>query len=291
VVGSNGEKRFVVAYVVERTSPECLTLRHKPIAAGWSQRYLLISDVHFDSPYCDRALLTKLLDQAKACNAGVLDFGDWFDAMQGKNDRRGSKQDVRPEYKVADYFGALIDYSADYLAGYTDVLIAMGDGNHNTSILRHNEIDLLRLLCGRLGIQHMGYSGFIRFMFQGTKGMRTTKRLYFTHGSNGGGPVTKGVIQTNRRAANIDADIFVSGDIHESWAVENVVVKMSDSGRVFLAPQIHVQLPTFKQEYHMGGGYHIEKGRPPKPLGGYWLEFYYDGSVAGNVGCRVERAN
>jgi hypothetical protein len=39
----------------------------------------------------------------------------------------------------------------------------------------------------------------------------------------------------------------------------------------------------------MQGGYHIEKGRPPKPLGGYWLEFYYDPSATGRVGCKVER--
>lgn len=38
-------------------------------------RYLLISDVHFDSVHCDRDLLTKHLDQALAMNAGVLISG------------------------------------------------------------------------------------------------------------------------------------------------------------------------------------------------------------------------
>jgi hypothetical protein len=115
--------------------------------------------------------------------------------------------------------------------------------------------------------------------------------LYWHHGHGGGGPVTKGVIQTARRSASVEADIFVSGHIHEAWAVENVVATLLDSGRVSLKTQTHIQLPTYKQEYAMNGGFHIEKGRPPKPLGAYWLTFYYDRAFSGNVGYRVERAN
>lgn len=99
------------------------------------------------------------------------------------------------------------------------------------------------------------------------------------------------MIQTNRRAASAVADIFVSGHIHEAWVVENVMIKPLDSGRVVLSTQTHVQLPTYKQEYTMKGGYHIEKGRPPKPLGGYWLVFCFDGTQPGNIGYRLERAN
>lgn len=284
-----------MTYTIERTSPEVLTIRHAGIAAGWEQRYLLISDVHFDSPHCDRKLLTKHLDQAKSTGAGVLCIGDWFDAMGGKNDKRASKSTVRVEDKADNYFDLLPARSFDYLQPYAANLVMMGDGNHETAILKHQETNLLERLTQKLGVgplgtQHMGYSGFVRFMFNGSGRTSITKRMYFHHGSGGGGPVTKGVIQTNRRASSVDADIFVSGHIHEAWAVENVMVKLMDSGRIHLATQTHVQLPTYKQEYG-SGGYHIEKGRPPKPLGGYWLIFYYDATQPGNVGYRLERAN
>ena len=42
---------------------------------GSPQRFLFISDVHFDSVKCDRDLLKKHLDEALATNAGVLVFG------------------------------------------------------------------------------------------------------------------------------------------------------------------------------------------------------------------------
>src|SRR5688572_23682139 len=104
-----------MAYQVERTSDEVLTIRHTGISAGWEQRYLLISDVHFDSPHCDRKLLTKHLEQAKAVGAGVLCIGDWFDAMGGKNDKRAHKSGVRAEDSRDNYFDSLVDSSADYL--------------------------------------------------------------------------------------------------------------------------------------------------------------------------------
>lgn len=277
-------------YQVERTSDEVLTIRHTDVSAGWEQRYLLISDVHFDSPHCDRKLLTKHLDQAKDSGAGVMCFGDWFDAMGGRNDKRSSKSTTRDEDNVDNYFDQIVDHSAAYLEPYASSLVMMSDGNHETAILRHQETSLLGRLTRQLGCLHMGYSGFIRLMFQGATGNRTTRRLYWHHGHGGGGPVNKGVTNTNRRAASVDADIFVSGHIHEAWAVENVMVKMADSGRIFLSTQHHIQCATYKQEYGTGG-YHIEKGRPPKPLGGWWMVFHYDNSQAGNVGVRFERAN
>jgi predicted phosphodiesterase len=277
-------------YQLEQTSEEVVTVRHSGIAQGWEQRYLLISDVHYDSPHCDRKMLTRHLDQAKERQAGVIVVGDWFDAMGGKADKRAHKAGVRQENQKDNYFDTLIEHSADYLTPYIDNLIILTDGNHETAILKHQETDLLHRLTKQLNVLHGGYSGFVRFMFTGAKGNRTTRRLYYHHGSGGGGPVTKGVIQANRRAASVDADIFVSGHIHEAWVVENMMVKCTDAGRIYLATQTHVQLPTYKQEYG-ASGYHIEKGRPAKPLGGYWLTFHYDNTQTGNIGYRFERAN
>lgn len=278
-------------YTVERTADEVLTLRHDDVAAGWEQRYLLISDVHFDSPYCDRKLLTRHLELAKAQGAGVLCIGDWFDAMGGKQDRRSTKNTARDEDKHDNYFDMLVDHSAEYLAPYTDNLVMLSKGNHETAILKHNETDLLERLCRELGCQCMGYSGWVRSLFQNSSGgARSQRRIYFHHGAGGGGPVTRGTINANRRAASIDADVYISGHIHEAWVLENVVYKLNEKGRVFYNTQMHCQLPTYKQE-HGHGGYHDEKQRPPKPLGGYWLVFYYDWTRPGNVGQRFERAN
>jgi hypothetical protein len=229
---------------------------------------------------------------AKERGAGVMGFGDIFCAMQGKYDNRADKRDLRPEHQNGNYFDNLVDTATDWWRPYADIIIALTDGNHETEIRKRHETDLLERLAVNLGVAHMGYSGFVRFMFEhASGGHRTTRRLYWHHGAGGGGPVTKGVIQTNRRAASVDADIFVSGHIHESWIVENVMVSMTDSGRIVHKPQVHCQTATYKQEYVLEGGYHTEKGRPPKPLGGWWLVFHYDSDKPGSVGFRFERAD
>jgi hypothetical protein len=250
---------------------------------------LLISDVHFDSPHCDRRLLTKHLDQAKSVGAGIIVVGDWFDAMGSKVDKRAHKEGTRQEHQRDNYFDVLVDDAADYLTPYRDNLVLMSDGNHETAITRHHETNLLERLCKVLGVAHGGYSGWIRMMF-GATGNRHTKRIYYHHGAGGGGPVTKGTINSHRRAASIDADIYLSGHIHESWYLENMMVKLNDNGRVTHTTQYHVQLPTYKQE-HGSSGYHIEKERPAKPLGGWWLHLRHDGSQVGSVGLCFERAS
>lgn len=280
-----------MTYQVERTNEDVLTIRHIGITAGWEQRYLLISDVHFDSPHCDRRLLTKHLQQAKECGAGVICVGDWFDAMGGKKDKRANKETIRDENKKDNYFDCLVDDAIEYLEPYADNLVMLSDGNHETAITKHNETNLLRRTCRHLGTNHMGYSGFLRLMFQGQKGHRTTRRYHFNHGSGGGGAVTKGAIGNNRRATYIDADIYHTGHVHEASIQEYVRVRMNDSGKIALSTEYHIITPGYKQEYTMTGGFHIEKGRPPKPLGGYWMICHYDSDQPGNVGIKFERAN
>jgi hypothetical protein len=282
-------------YQVERTSPEVLTVRHGGIAAGWQQRYLLMSDVHEDSPYCDKKLLIKHLDQAKDIGAGVCIFGDWFDAMGGKADKRSHKSGIRPEHQADNYFDRLVDNAAVVLEPYADILVIMTLGNHETAILKHQETDLLHRLTQQLGCVHGGYAGFIRFMFEGItanghKGSRTTIRAHYHHGSGGGGPVTKNMIANNRKASAIWSDIFIGGHTHTTGYDENEVTKLTDSGRIISATTYHITMPSYKRE-SFSTGFHTEKGRYAKSLGGWWLKFEYDSTQVGNVRMGFERAN
>lgn len=252
---------------------------------GFEQEYLLISDVHWDNPKCDRKLLKKHLDQAKERNAGILIIGDLFCAMQGAYDPRKSKSDILPEHNKANYLDALVTTAAEYFAPYADNLKLVTPGNHETAILKRQETNLTDRFVQAVNLIAKpqtpvcvgGYSGFVRFAFSRNNSNRLSKRLFYHHGFGGGGPVTKGVIQTNRRAAFVQADIIISGHIHEAWEVENIQTRLTAADKIILEEQLHLCMATYKEEYNDGyGGFHIEKGRPPKPLGGWWLKFYYE---------------
>lgn len=218
----------------------------------------LISDVHFDNPCCRRDILTTILEESISKNYAICIFGDWFCAMQGSGDKRGHKEGIREENQKDDYLGSLVDCSSGFLEPYASRIEILAPGNHETSVLKRSEYDLTGRLCKALGLRANGYAGF--FSFGG-------KIIYWHHGHGGGGEATKGTIQATRRSVYIpDADILVSGHIHEAWIVVSQQVRIEESGVKFRS-QYHVSIPTLKQEHDLQGGYHIEKGRPPKPLG------------------------
>jgi hypothetical protein len=239
---------------------------------------LLTADRHWDNPKSDHALQLKHLDWAKERDALIIDVGDLFCAMQGKGDRRASKGDIRPEHDHPNYLGALSKTAADFFEPYAKNVAALFHGNHETSVIKHKEYDLTERLAHDLNraggqTQKMGYSGFVQIQF--VRGRASFSwLLYCAHGSGGGGPVTKGVIQTNRRAVfQPDADMIITGHIHESWMVEVNRERVCQSGATYIDTQTHLQLPTYKEEYLAHQGWHTERGAPPKPLGAWAVEF------------------
>lgn len=170
-----------------------LTVRMAEVGEGWEQWFLLVSDIHWDNPHCRRDLLGRVLRQAQERGAGILIFGDLFCLMQGKYDPRASKADVRPEHQTANYLDAVVNTAAEYFEPYRENIMLVCPGNHESSVLKRQETD--------------------------------------------------------------------------------VIARFADA--------IDVQ----------AGGYHVESGRAPKPLGGAWLHFYHDRIKRGRIGYDVMRAS
>ena len=259
-------------------------------SVGDEQRVLLQSDVHWDNPKCDRELLTAHLNEARAYDAPVLDNGDWFCAMQGKWDKRANKHDLRPEHQTAKYLDSLVDTSADFLEPYADLLTVRGQGNHETAILKHHETNLTERLVERLRVKGAptiytgGYAGFVVFQVTYNKSRRKPIKLHYHHGVGGGGAVTRGVIQTNRQAVYLaDADIVWNGHTHDAWQVPIARVRLNqDCADIEHTRQIHVRTAGYKEEWGDGyGGWHVERGAAPKPVGAAWLVFRHVGKRSG----------
>jgi hypothetical protein len=277
---------------IDRINPHVLdiTMNHEK---DWEQWFLLSSDRHWDNPHSDWELQKKHLDLARKRNAKILDFGDLFCVMQGKFDRRASKSNVRPEHQVDNYLDAVVNTAADWFQPYADMFALISEGNHESAIRRHHETDLIERFVTTLNykantcITRGLYTGWVRFRFL-QKGHSNVFNLNYTHGYGGGGPVTKGVIQANRKAVYLpDAHFCVSGHIHEHWLMTQSRERLKKNGETTIDEQVHVCLPTYKEEYLMGADFHRERGRPPKPLGAYWLRFFND---AGNINYEFIRA-
>lgn len=265
-----------------------LSLYFDDVALGFEQWVLLGADRHHDNPACDRKLEKHHLDTALERGAIILDFGDTFCAMQGKYDPRSSMDEIRSEDVGEDYLDRIVTHAARDYGPYAENWLLFGQGNHETNIRRRHGTDLISNLVHRLnadagGHVHIGgYGGWVRFLFTVQKTRRQSCRLKYHHGAGGGGPVTRGVIQTNRQAVYLpDADIVVNGHTHDSWHVPIPRERLSSQGKVYHDLVHFVRTPGYKDEYGDGsGGFHIEKWGAPKPIGAVWLRFFYeDGGI------------
>jgi hypothetical protein len=237
------------------------------------------------------------LEEAKERNAVILDYGDLFCAMQGKFDRRASKDDIRPEHQSGNYLDRLVSTATDFYAPYAKNFAIMGPGNHETAMLKHHETNLTERLVERLNmatgseIKTGGYSGWVKFKFTygkeqsdgsdlkitGGQKCMDSKNLWYHHGYGGDAPVTKGTIQTGRQAVYVpDAHFVCTGHTHNEWIFPIQRVRLKDSGLLYHDEQLHIKTPGYKEEYEDGyGGWHIERGGPPKPNGAMWIRFWW----------------
>ena len=226
------------------------TITFEPSGKNWTGWILLRSDVHHDNSHSDWDMERKHLEQAKEKNAPIIDGGDLFCAMQGKWDKRSDTSACRDEHRNGNYLDALVSTAADFYEPYADNFALLCPGNHETSIIKRHETCLTTRLTERMLAQSenkrvaMGaYSGFVRVK---VKRNNTSYNLVIArhHGYGGGGPVTRGVIQTNRQAVyQPDADIVWSGHTHDSWQVPISRVRLRTNGDVMLDRQVHVCLP------------------------------------------------
>ncbi len=162
----------------------------------------------------------------------------------------------------------------------------IGTGNHESAVNKRHETNMIDKFCKDLNnvaksnVYSGGFSGWVVFRFRRKDGAGGTQTVYlhYDHGYGGGGPVTRGVIQTSRRATYLpDAHIILSGHIHEATIVETPRLRINGAGNTFLDRQTHICVPTYKEEYGTGhGNWHVERGAPPKTIGAMWLNFYWN---------------
>lgn len=245
-----------------------------------AKKVLLLSDIHWDNPKCNRQLLKSHLDAALAIGADIHLNGDTFCLMQGAYDPRKNKADIRPEHNVANYIDAVVDTAIEWFSPYAHLIKVIGYGNHESNIIKRLETDVIERFVNGLNAANKtnvkigGYGGWIIYNFSRNNTGSVNYKIKYFHGSGGGGPVTKGTIQFNRMATMVEgADMIWMGHVHEDHELTYTVEKISVHNKVMLRDILMVRTATYKEEYNDGKyGWHVERGAPPKPLGGRWLE-------------------
>jgi hypothetical protein len=125
-----------------------------------------------------------------------------------------------------------------------------------------------------------GYGGWMIYQLKFKGNTRTTFKHKYFHGSGGGGVVTKGAINLTRATEMYEGfDIFSMGHIHENSCRNDSIEILSTQNGCYdvKLKEIHLAITgTYKEEYGDGSkGWHIERGAPPKTVGGRILELSF----------------
>jgi hypothetical protein len=257
-------------------------------SVDWHQDFLLSSDRHTDSPSSDRKLQARHLDEARRRGALVLDFGDLFDAMQGREDKRRARGGgLSADVERSAYFNNVVDSLAEFYAPYADLFGLVTLGNHEWAVREKSDIDLTRMWAEKMRhetgqpIHVGGYGGWIILSVGYGSTCRCTLLMHYFHGSGGGGMMSFDTLRVRRNASYMpDANIVVGGHVHEGWHLALARERLKTQNGVYRVDrdiQHHVRTGTYKDEYKDGhGGWAVNSGHPPKPKGAVWMRLRLD---------------
>lgn len=234
------------------------------------------SDLHLDSPLCDRKTLTKHLRQAEETQSPVLIAGDVFDSMQSHDDPRRRPEELKAEYHVSHYLDAIVQDAVRFFRQF-NLQYIFGMGNHESVILKKLNTGLIDRLTYGVNVEGgdalaVGYAGYLRLNFRYKRGNTAFQKVvYFHHGRSTNAEVTRGAIQTNRQAVYMhEADLVQNGHNHQGWIMNVPRSRLSAAGEPYNDLLWFIRTPGYKlsgiatQERF---GYGAERHPAPTPIG------------------------
>lgn len=253
----------------------------------------MLSDIHWDNPKCDWKILKNHLEYCKENNIRIHINGDFFCLMQGRGDFRGSKDDIRPEHNNGKYLQSVVDTAVEWWKPYGHLIDVIGYGNHETGVIKFKEYDPLQGFIDLFNAKHGfnvkkgGYGGWYNIrMFAGKSRTKVANyAIKYFHGSGGGGVVTRGEINLTRALAMYENfDCFTMGHIHENKETWVSQEGLNSKKCITLNDKLLMVTGCYKEEYGTGSkGWHVERGAPPKVVGGRILELKLKNEHSGHV--------
>jgi len=225
-----------------------------PLKSGIPTKLGLFSDIHFDSPDCDKPLLKKHLDYCLNDHRYILVGGDFFDAILLKDKKRAVNHLME---QGDNQLNVKLEEAAHFLDPYKDLIIFFGRGNHEESILKYNGFDLLQMLTTLLNaanknhqIQYGNYSNFLRFNWTKGNGGKSILHydIYQHHGAGANAPVSKGAIDFNRILHGVDTDLVWVGHKHNSLTLaSDPIMSITPSGEVKMKNRQAIMTPSYQK--------------------------------------------
>jgi hypothetical protein len=234
-----------------------------------------ISDLHKDSEYSEWSKVKKYLKENP--DVYIVIGGDSLDVMQFVNDKRGTKSSTLDIYNHTDYANRVIrDVREEVVLPFKDRIISWNRGNHDNSIIRRHNLDLLGLICG-VDVPVHEYSGYIILSAEHGVGKKfvATSAVHFSHSPFAGGTRSKGSLSIDlAKASYPSADVWITEHIHDGFIHPVRHEFLTRTGQIKQHAKWYVQNIAAKQETQKKrNGFHHETNKGNRASGFVELEY------------------
>lgn len=223
-----------------------------PMKAGNTLKLAVFSDIHFDSPDCDKEQLKKDFEYCKKTDRYIIINGDLADLILLKDKKRAVNHLLESgDNQVNIKMNELVEF----LKPYQDRILFIGRGNHEESLLKYNGLDYIQTVVQLLNagskhkIQYGNYANFLRFSWLDKRKKSVAHYdIYMHHGAGAASNVTKGMIDFNRIATGVNADLILLGHKHNSIAdFSTPIMYVNRDGEVVLKNRQCLQTPSYQK--------------------------------------------
>ena len=222
-----------------------------PAKAGQVIKLALFSDIHFDSPDCDRETLKKHLDYCLKDGRYILINGDFFDMIILGDRKRATPHHIT---NTDNQLNVKLNEAYEFLKPYQNNILFFGRGNHEESVMKYNGLDVLEMLTTMLnmGSEHKilygNYTNFLRFTFKEKNRNEYNYDIYAHHGCGGSAPATTGRLDFGALAKGINADLIWLGHKHNSLVDYSAPVMHIDrNGDIILKNRQCIETPSYQK--------------------------------------------
>ena len=212
----------------------------------------LFSDGHIDNPNFDEATFIADAQYCLEDQRYMLFGGDLFDGIIRTDQKRAVNSLLE---KGDNQLNMKLDKAYELLKPYQSQILFFGRGNHEESILKYNGVDMLEMLAKILnaGQKHQiivgNYANFIRFNFKDARGKSVAHYdIYQHHGMGGSAPVTKGMIDFNRIAKGVNADLIWIGHKHQAIIdASDPIMYVNQNGEIIIKNRQCIMTPSYQK--------------------------------------------
>lgn len=237
---------------------------------GGEQGFTFMSDLHVGARNVNYGLIEHELAQAKKHGDRVFLNGDVLDMILCGDRKRFRPDCVHPRLAGrGDLADAAVDWAAEILGPYADIIDGVGVGNHEEAVLHHHSVDVTKALVRELRkrrkdkdhtVHYAGYCGFLDYRLRCRADVK--KKLpprsqhgrrfvvFYHHGAGGSAPVTKGMIDFHRLGGWADADVLLLGHKHNRIASHVQRVSCPQDGSEPVVKDVrHVMAGSYFETY------------------------------------------